>query len=146
MVANNFVLDRFLDAQKNSYSIALAELQSGKKGSHWIWYVFPQLKGLGRSINAEFFGVDGLAEAQAYLANPVLGQRLREAIEVVLVHKDKDISSILGDLDALKFRSCLTLFLLAAPTEKLFANALGQFFAGELDSQTLALLNDRHQT
>ncbi len=146
MVANNFVLDRFLDAQKNSYSIALAELQSGKKRSHWIWYVFPQLKGLGRSTNAEFFGVDGLAEAQAYLANPVLGQRLREAIEVVLVHKDKDISSILGDLDALKFRSCLTLFLLAAPTEKLFANALGQFFAGELDSQTLALLNDRHQT
>ena len=146
MVANNFVLDRFLDAQKNSYSIALAELQSGKKRSHWIWYVFPQLKGLGRSTNAEFFGVDGLAEAQAYLANPVLGQRLREAIEVVLIHKDKDISSILGELDALKFRSCLTLFLLAAPTEKLFANALGQFFAGELDSQTLALLNDRHQT
>ncbi|RYY76636.1 MAG: DUF1810 domain-containing protein [Gammaproteobacteria bacterium] len=143
MVSNNFNLGRFLDAQKNSYSTALAELLSGRKQSHWMWYVFPQLKGLGQSYNAEFFGLDGLPEARAYLAHPILGQRLKEAIKAVLAHKDKTIVSILGELDSLKLRSCLTLFSLAAPAEQLFTDAMKLHFAGEADAQTIALLKSR---
>jgi uncharacterized protein (DUF1810 family) len=143
MEPDKFRLTRFLDAQENSYSTALHELRAGKKRSHWIWYIFPQLKGLGLSSTSEIYGVNGLAEARAYLTNPILRQRLLEATEAMLAHESLDAATILGELDALKFRSCLTLFSLADPAEALFAKALERFFDGERDARTLELLRAR---
>lgn len=139
-MADEFLLARFLDAQENSYPIALDELRSGRKQSHWIWYVFPQLRGLGFSANSERCGLAGLAEAQAYLAHPILGARLREATEVMLAHQSLGATGVLGELDALKFRSCITLFSIAAPSESIFTDALDRFFSGERDERTLKLL------
>lgn len=139
-MTNDFDLSRFTDAQQSSYATALAELRAGHKRTHWIWYVFPQLRGLGRSSTAERYGLTGLAEARAYLAHPVLGERLREAIGAVLEHEAKGASAVLGELDAMKFKSCLTLFSLADPSEPLFRRALEAFFGGQLDEQTLKLL------
>ena len=143
MEPDKFRLTRFLDAQENSYPTALRELRGGKKRSHWIWYIFPQLKGLGLSSTSEMYGVNGLTEARAYLTNPILRQRLIEATEAMLAHDSLDASTILGELDALKFRSCLTLFSLADPDEPIFAKALERFFDGTLDARTLELLRAR---
>ena len=143
MRSDEFRLDRFRDAQEHSYATALQELQSARKRSHWIWFVFPQLTGLGRSPNSELYGLAGLAEARAYLAEPILGQRLREATRVMLDHQSLGASAVLGDLDALKFQSCLTLFSLADPSEQVFATALECFFAGARDLRTLELLEAR---
>lgn len=142
MKSDQFQLQRFLDAQENDYDVAIRELREGKKHSHWIWYVFPQLKGLGQSATSNFYGLAGLAEARAYLAHPVLGLRLLEAIRTLLAHRGKKIEQILGELDALKFRSCLTLFSLADPSEKIFIDALETFFGGELDACTINFLED----
>ena len=140
MKLDEFNLDRFLDAQEHSYSTALIELRAGKKRSHWIWYIFPQLRGLGASPTCHAYGLASLKEAHAYLDHPVLGLRLKEAITLMLNQKNSNAGGILGELDALKFRSCLTLFLLAAPSEKIFSDALERFFNGERDPQTLQLL------
>jgi uncharacterized protein (DUF1810 family) len=117
MMPDEFHLARFINAQKDSYATALSELRSGKKQSHWIWYVLPQLKGLGHSFNSDHYGLSGLAEGRAYLADPILGVRLREAIETMLRHESLGAASLLGELDAPKFKSCLTLFSIAAPFE-----------------------------
>jgi uncharacterized protein (DUF1810 family) len=135
-----FDLDRFVAAQAAAYATALGELRAGRKRSHWIWFVFPQLRGLGMSEAAQTYGVSGLAEARAYLAHPVLGPRLREAVGVMLSHRGVSANAILGDLDAMKFRSCLTLFARAAPGEAVFASALAAFFGGAPDARTVALL------
>ena len=135
-------LSRFLDAQAGSYATALDELRAGRKQSHWIWYVFPQLAGLGRSAASGYYGVSGLAETRAYLAHPVLGARLRESVAAMLAHASLPADRILGDVDAMKFRSCLTLFNAAAPEEPLFAAALDTFFGGVPDQRTLQLLGD----
>jgi uncharacterized protein (DUF1810 family) len=140
MKQKEFDLDRFLEAQQHSYDIALQELHHGKKRSHWIWYVFPQLRGLGVSSTSHTYGLSGLAEAQAYLAHPILGQRLKEAINAMLAHRSRTAESVLGELDALKFRSSLTLFSIAVPSEPIFNNALECFFGGELDTRTQELL------
>lgn len=140
MRSDEFRLSRFMEAQENTYATALNELRSGKKHSHWIWYVFPQLKGLGLSSTSKFYGVSGLAEARAYLTDPVLGHRLREAIEAMLAHSSLSAASVLGELDALKFRSCLTLFSIAEPTEPIFATALDRLFGGARDARTIELL------
>lgn len=140
MEPDKFRLTRFLDAQENAYPTALRELRAGKKRSHWIWYIFPQLKGLGLSSTSEIYGVTGLAEARAYLTNPILRQRLLDATEAMLAHDTFDAATILGELDALKFRSCLTLFALADPDEPIIAKALKRFFGGERDARTLELL------
>lgn len=140
MESDVFQLSRFVVAQENAYLTALEELRSGRKRSHWIWFVFPQLRGLGRSVTSEEYGLSGLAEARAYLADPLLGQRLRQSTQVMLAHRSLAASQVLGDLDALKFRSCLTLFTRADPTEQLFATALERFFNGERDARTLKLL------
>jgi len=137
-----FRLARFRRAQENTYATALEELRSGRKRSHWIWFVFPQLKGLGHSANSEEYGLGGLDEARAYLADPLLGQRLREATGAMLAHRSSRAAAVLGELDALKFRSCLTLFSLADPSEQVFATALERFFACELDPRTLQLLEE----
>jgi uncharacterized protein (DUF1810 family) len=135
-----FQLSRFLEAQEASYSTALEEIRSGRKRSHWIWYVFPQLAGLGRSAMSDRYGLSGLAEARRYLEHPVLGARLREITRALVVHGDLDAESILGALDAAKVRSCLTLFSRADPGEPLFATALDRLYAGRPDPMTLERL------
>ncbi|MDR7268434.1 uncharacterized protein (DUF1810 family) [Pelomonas saccharophila] len=132
-------LDRFIHAQEGHYEQALAELKAGRKTSHWIWFVLPQLRGLGRSAMAHEYGIAGRAEAEAYLAHPLLGGRLRECVQAMLAHSGESAAAILGDIDAMKFRSCLTLFD-AVSTEPLFGQALDAFYAGQRDAATLALL------
>jgi len=138
-----FGLSRFLDVQASSYGEALAELRAGRKRSHWIWYVFPQIAGLGRSATSNRFGLSGLQEAAAYLAHPVLGGRLREAVRAMLAHPSMSATDILGELDAIKLRSSLTLFQLVAPTETLFSEALERFFAGHPDPMTLQIISNQ---
>ena len=134
-----FKLERFIEAQRDSYAPALAELRAGRKTSHWIWYVFPQLKGLGFSQASRFYGLSGLDEARAYLAHPILGSRLRECVDAMLAN-DGSAVDVLGSTDALKFRSSMTLFAHAASEEGLFAQALARFFNGAEDPKTLELL------
>ena len=132
-------LSRFLDTQAPLYTAALAELQAGKKQTHWIWFVLPQLRGLGTSHNATYYGIENAAEA--YLAHPTLGARLRECVAATLAHKDKGAHAILGSPDDAKFRSCLTLFrAVAPPDERFWQSAPDQFYAGEADPATLRLL------
>lgn len=134
-------LDRFLQAQEGHYPQALAELTAGRKASHWIWFVLPQLRGLGRSSMAHAYGITGRAEAGAYLAHPVLGTRLRECVRAMLAHEGLSAARILGDVDAMKFRSCATLFdAVAGAPGNLFAQALQRFYGGERDEATLRLL------
>jgi uncharacterized protein (DUF1810 family) len=135
--ASSFDLERFLDAQSACYASALEELRAGRKRTHWIWFVFPQLAGLGVSATSRQYALSGLAEARAYLAHPVLGPRLREAVDAMLPHRDASAATILGELDAMKFRSCLTLFSRAAPAEQVFATALARFFPQGPDARTL---------
>ena len=142
-MAEQYNLNRFVDAQSANYAAALAELRRGRKTSHWIWYVFPQLRGLGRSDMAAFYGLEGISEARAYLAHPVLGPRLVESVRAMLAHPTGTASQILGEVDALKFRSCLTLFLGVAPTDEAFQGALDRFYGGQPDPMTLALLADQ---
>jgi len=139
---DEFNLVRFLDAQENTYARALEELRAGKKRSHWIWYVFPQIKGLGRSVVAQTYGITGMNEARAYLAHPILGTRLKESIEAIESQHSDNATSVLGELDALKFRSCLTLFSCAAPSEEVFKHSIDRFFSGNLDAATLALITN----
>lgn len=135
-----FNLQRFIDAQAGGYARALAELAAGRKTGHWIWYVFPQLKGLGFSQASQFYGVSGIEEARAYLAHPILGPRLRACVDAMLAAAGGSAEAILGSTDAMKFRSSMTLFARAAPQEELFSRALARFFDGEADPKTLALL------
>jgi uncharacterized protein (DUF1810 family) len=134
-------LQRFLDAQAPLYDTALAELRAGEKRSHWMWFIFPQLRGLGSSRNAEFYGIASLAEARAYLAHPLLGERLRECVRATLAVRGASAEEIFGFVDAVKFRSCLTLFQHADATQPLFSKALDQYFGGARDSRTLGLLD-----
>jgi uncharacterized protein (DUF1810 family) len=138
-VADEHDLDRFVRAQGGGLDAPLAELRRGRKVGHWMWFVFPQLRGLGRSETSTFFGLDGLAEAQAYLAHPVLGPRLRAACEAI-IEAEGDAEAILGPIDAMKLRSSMTVFERAAPDEPLFRAVLDRFYAGERDSRTLELL------
>lgn len=137
---------RFHDAQASVYSQVAEELRLGKKRSHWMWFIFPQLQGLGRSETARRFAIRDLNEARRYLADPVLGERLRNAVQLLVGHDGKSANEILGSPDDMKFRSCLTLFKTAAtePTEKhLFQTALDKFYGGEPDPRTLELLDPR---
>ena len=140
-----FDLDRFVSAQAGIHDRALAELRAGRKRSHWMWFVFPQLRGLGRSETSRLYGLDGLGEARAYLAHPVLGPRLREAFEAV-VAAPGDGEAILGPIDAVKLRSSATLFARAAPDEERFRVVLDRFFGGEMDAATDELLRGSPRT
>lgn len=134
-------LHRFVAAQQGVYATALAELRAGRKQSHWIWFVLPQIAGLGHSAMARRYAIGALAEARAYLAHPVLGPRLREAVAALMAHADQGPEAVLGPLDALKARSCLTLFAAAAgPAEPLFTEALALLYAGQRDPATLSRL------
>lgn len=133
-------LDRFLAAQEDSYPLALAELRRGRKQSHWMWFIFPQLRGLGRSGMAQFYGIADLAEAQSYADHPVLGPRLVATAEAVLLHPGTPADRIMGEVDALKLRSSATLFRATARAPDVFDRLLRQFFDGQPCPRTLALL------
>lgn len=132
--------DTFVAAQDPVWPGVTAELAAGSKRSHWMWFVFPQIAGLGGSEMSVRYAIGSLDEARGYLSHPVLGARLREATQLVLRHAGRDASAILGHVDALKFRSCLTLFQAADPGEPLFGEALRAFYDGVPDPRTLALL------
>lgn len=133
-------LQRFVDAQEPIYAQVVAELAAGRKRTHWMWFVFPQLRLLGRSSTAAFYGLEDLDEARAYFAHPVLGIRLRDCVETVLSTHGRTAHEIFGSPDDLKFKSCLTLFERAAPAERCFPAALERFYGGERDPKTSALL------
>lgn len=133
-------LERFVRAQDPVWATVTAELRAGRKRSHWIWFVFPQLRGLGHSWASTFYGIASLAEARAYLAHPVLGPRLAEATDLLLTTPGTDPEAILGGIDAVKVRSSMTLFLRAEPTARRFQTVLDRFYAGAADPATDALL------
>jgi len=133
-------LNRFLVEQQHIYAGVLEELRRGRKTGHWIWYIFPQLAGLGRSQMSRDFAIGSLDEARAYLAHPVLGSRLRECAGALLSIEGRSAEEILGSVDAMKVRSCMTLFHRAAPDEPVFRQVLDRFYGGVADSATDDLL------
>ncbi len=133
-------LGRFIEAQAQMYKTALSEIRAGQKVSHWIWFIFPQLKELGYSPTAQFYGIADLAEAKAYLAHPTLRARLIEISEALLALEDSDPSSVMGYPDDLKLCSSMTLFEIADPSIPVFAKVLEKFYTGKRDEQTLKLL------
>ena len=137
----DYDLQRFVDAQQASYATALAELRAGHKRSHWMWYVFPQIAGLGRSEMARRYAIRSGDEAAAYLAHPVLGPRLRECAAAVAMHADRSASEIFGHPDDLKFHSSMTLFADVAPDEAVFQDCLDRYFDGVPDAATIERLS-----
>ena len=133
-------LQRFVEAQERVYDSVLEELAVGNKTSHWMWFIFPQHKALGRSSIAKHFGIESGGEAFAYWQHPVLGKRLKECTELVLAAGGKTVHEIFGSPDDLKFCSCMTLFAQVAPDEPVFSQALEGFFGGQSDEMTLNLL------
>ena len=133
-------LNRFVRAQEHSYAQALSEIKAGRKYSHWIWYIFPQLKGFGRSWNSDYYGLDSLAEAASYLAHPTLGLRLREITLALLEHSGKKPKDILGDIDATKVCSSMTLFDKVCPGD-IFARVLDEFYDGRRCNCTLRMIS-----
>jgi uncharacterized protein (DUF1810 family) len=129
-----------VQAQQAVYAAVCAELRAGAKRSHWMWFIFPQLRGLGSSPSAQHYGLASLAEARAYLDHPVLGARLRECTRCLLLLEGRSAAEIFGYPDELKLRSCLTLFERAAPQEELFGEALRKYYGGQPDVRTLELL------
>jgi len=133
-------LQRFVEAQNPVYRQVCTELAAGAKASHWMWFVFPQLKGLGRSAIAQHFGIASRTEAEAYWGHPVLGPRLKECSELVLALRGTTALQIFGSPDDLKFRSSMTLFSRVAPGEPVFTLAVDKYFGGDWDDRTLELL------
>lgn len=138
-MTNDATLARFVEAQANSYATALAEIRAGAKRSHWMWFVFPQLRGLGQSPTAHYYGIASLDEARAYLDHDLLGLRYGECVEALQQLQAKDPVAVFGSIDAMKLRSSLTLFEAAAP-DPLFASALDRWFDGVRDPATQQML------
>ena len=136
-MADRFNLHRFVEAQDPVYERVLAELRRGRKTSHWMWFVFPQISGLGVSGMSRRFSISSLAEARAYFRHPILGPRLVECAQLVIAVQGKTVYDILGSPDDLKFRSCMTLFSRAAEDPGVFGQALNKYFSGEPDALTL---------
>ena len=139
-------LIRFVDAQAQVYPQVVAELTDGRKQTHWMWFIFPQLSGLGHSVMAQRYAIRDMDQARRYLGDPILGDRLRHDVRLMVCHKGKSALEILGSPDDFKFRSCLTLFYEAASDKSersLFAEALEQFYYGEPDPRTLELLQSK---
>ncbi|MEA3031063.1 MAG: hypothetical protein QOG13_2388 [Sphingomonadales bacterium] len=137
----SFDLERFVAAQEGVYPQALGELRRGRKQSHWMWFVFPQLAALGRSETARFYALASAEEARLYLAHPLLGPRLRECAAAILAHRGLGAEAIFGPVDTLKLKSSMTLFEAAAADPAPFAALLDAFFGGERDAATLALID-----
>jgi uncharacterized protein (DUF1810 family) len=138
MTSDPYDLARFVAAQRGSYEYATAELRGGRKASHWMWFVFPQIAGLGHSPIARTYAITSLAEARAYLAHPVLGLRLLECASILTGVSGLTAEQILGGIDALKLRSSMTLFLHADPGQQVFRQVLDQYFGGTVDPATEA--------
>ena len=136
----SYDFSKFLDAQDDDYARALKEIKAGRKTSHWIWYIFPQLKDLGRSRTAQYYGIEDLDEARAYLENEILASRLKEISQALLDLPDTDAQKDMGsNVDAIKLRSSMTLFNLAEPTCEIFQKVLDKYFDGQRDENTVAL-------
>ena len=133
-------MERFIEAQERHYQLALTEVQAGKKQSHWIWYIFPQMRGLGRSYFAHMYGIRDREEAEEYLNHQVLGKRLREITAALLAHEERTAEEIFGDLDAMKVRSCMTLFDIISP-EDIFSEVLRRFYSNTKCEITIAMLS-----
>jgi uncharacterized protein (DUF1810 family) len=138
--ADPFDLERFVRAQSGSYAGALAEIRAGRKRSHWIWFVFPQLRGLGMSPTSQHYGISGIDEARAYLSHPVLGPRLGECAQALLALRDRTASAIMPYPDDLKLCSSMTLFERAAGPDSVFSQVLERYYQGRRDERTLELL------
>jgi uncharacterized protein (DUF1810 family) len=136
----DYDLQRFVDAQRDVYATALAELRAGHKRTHWMWFIFPQIAGLGHSEMARRYAISSADEAAAYLAHPVLGPRLRESASAVAMHEDLSVDDIFGSPDNMKFHSSMTLFADVAPHEAIFQDCLDRFFDGMPDSATIERL------
>ena len=134
------MVDRFLDAQRGDYAAALAEVHRGRKTSHWMWYIFPQIAGLGQSSTARYYSIRDLEEAREYYAHPVLGQRLREISGALLDLRGSDPVAVFGGIDSMKLKSSMTLFALAAPDDPIFQQVLDKYYGGEQDALTLRIL------
>ena len=140
MELDRYNLQRFLEAQNPMYQRVLSELRAGRKRTHWMWFIFPQIRGLGQSEISQRFAIGSLYEAEAYFEHPILGPRLKECTQIVNAIEDRSIEEIFGYPDHLKFRSSMTLFAQAAPGEKIFNEAVDKYFAGEPDDFTLSRL------
>lgn len=136
---NDFDLSRFHKAQEYSYQAAFAEIKEGYKRSHWMWYIFPQIKGLGRSSMSEYYGITCLDEAKSYLEDEVLGPRLKEICEELMSHSDKSARDIFGGVDSMKLKSSMTLFDKVSPND-VFAKVLDIFFDSKRDKRTLSIM------
>ena len=135
-------VERFVEANNRMYPIALVEIRAGRKSSHWIWYIFPQMRGLGHSPNSEFYGIESLIEADAFLKHPILGAHLREITQAMLTHKGKDAQAILGSIDSMKLRSSMTLFDILCPND-IFAEVLNVFYDGNRCKHTLRKFSNK---
>jgi uncharacterized protein (DUF1810 family) len=142
MAKLNNDLTRFLEAQNKLYLTALTELKKGKKETHWMWFIFPQIKGLGKSEMSKLYAIENLQQSEEFLAHPVLGKHLIEVSKVLLDFKMKSAEAIFGDLDALKLQSCMTLFSLTNNTDPVFQEVLDTFFSGKFDMLTLSIINE----
>ena len=138
---NSQNLDRFIKAQEKVYQQVITELRNGRKTSHWMWYIFPQLEKLGRSSTALFYGIKNLAEAKAYLEHPVLGARLKECCQILLDIEETSVDRIFGSPDNKKLKSSMTLFNAVPDSFPVFEQVLTKFFDGQLDDKTLLLIN-----
>lgn len=136
-------LKRFVSAQQRDYNTALREIRGGRKRSHWMWYIFPQIQGLGMSSTAQYYGVKDLEEAKDFMEHPILGRNLLEISAALLELDGDDATAVMGYLDDLKLRSCMTLFEAAAPEHKVFGAVLDKFYGGRRDSLTLDILGLR---
>ncbi|MBQ8836046.1 MAG: DUF1810 domain-containing protein [Clostridia bacterium] len=136
----NYNLDRFIQAQGCSYKTALAEIKNGFKRTHWMWYIFPQLKELGRSSTAKYYGIENLEEAKMYLTHPVLGTRLKEISEALLKLETNDPYRVMGDIDGLKLCSSMTLFAEVEGYDSVFGKVIDKYYAGQKDRNTLHIL------
>ncbi len=136
-------LDRFVEEQERVIASVLSDLKQGRKRGHWMWFIFPQLRGLGHSETSRYFGIASLQEAVAYLRHSILGPRLVSCTELVNAVNGRSAEDIFGDIDAMKFRSCMTLFAQAAPDNQVFTIALNKYFGGESDSLTIDYLRQQ---
>ncbi len=135
-------LDRFLKAQEHTYPAALREIRAGRKESHWMWFIFPQMRGLGMSDMAYIYGISSRSEAEAYLVHPVLSARLHEITEALLALEESNPNAVFGGIDAMKLRSSMTLFAAVSEYGSVFHRALDKFFGGKADQRTMELLGD----
>ncbi len=139
---HSYNLEKFIEAQKADYAVALAEIKRGKKQSHWMWYIFPQIEGLGFSSTSKYYAIKNLDEAAAYLKHEILGKRLIEITGVLLLLETNDAHKIFGSPDDLKLKSSMTLFAAVPDTDKVFEMVLEKFFNGAKDNKTLQLLKE----